>query len=72
MVCHGAQLMVCPRCGEVYCVPAVVGRALVWHAPCAVSLSLRLVADSCSEVTRSVVVFSRDHNQLEVALAADV
>jgi len=72
MHCHGAQLMVCPKCGEVYCVPAVVGRALVWHAPCGVSLSLRFVADSCYEVTRAVVVFSRDHNQLEVALAADV
>ena len=72
MHCHGAQLMVCPKCGEVFCVPAYVGRALVWHAPCAVALSLRLVADSCSEVTRAVVVFSREHNQLEVAVAADV
>ena len=72
MVCHGAQLMGCPKCGEVYCVPAVVGPAWVYHAPCAVALTLRLSADSCSEVTRGVVVFSQDHNQLEVALAADV
>jgi hypothetical protein len=52
-------------------VPSVVGPATVFHAPCAVALTLRLCADSCSEVTRAVVVFSRDHNQLEVALAAD-
>jgi hypothetical protein len=71
MVCHGAQLMGCPKCGEVYCVPAVVGPATVFHAVCGVALTLRLSADSCSEVTRAVVVFSRDHNQLEVALAAE-
>lgn len=71
MVCHGAQLMGCPKCGEVFCVPACVGRAEVFHAPCDVALTLRLVADSCSEVTRGVVIWNRDHNQLEVALAAD-
>lgn len=63
--------MGCPKCGEVFCVLAVVGPAVVFHAPCGVALTLRLVADSCSEVTRGVVVWNRDHNQLEVALAAD-
>lgn len=52
MVCHGAQLMGCPKCGELFCVPAVVGSATVFHAPCSVALTLRLVADSCSEVIR--------------------
>jgi hypothetical protein len=63
--------MGCPKCGEVYCVPVVVGPAMVFHASCDVALTLRLSADSCSEVTRAVVVWNRDHNQLEVALAAD-
>jgi len=71
MHCHRAQLMACPKCGEVFCVPAIVGNATVFHAPCDVALILRLTADSCSEVTRAVVVFLREHNQLEVAVAAD-
>lgn len=71
MVCHGAMLLGCPKCAEVYCVPAGVGSSTVFHAPCDVALVLRREASSCSEVTRAVVVFSRDHNQLEVALAAD-
>ena len=71
MHCHGAQLMACPECGEVFCVPAIVGTATVFHAQCEVALTLRLTADSCSEVTRAVVVFLREHNQLEVVVAAD-
>jgi len=71
MHCHGAQLMACPKCGEVFCVPAIVGRATVFHAPCDMALTLLFNVDSCSDVTRAVVVLSREHNQLEVAVAAD-
>ena len=70
MHCRAAQLMVCPKCGEIFCVPAVVGRAEVMHAPCGVALELRLSADGVEDVTRGVVVWSREHNALEVAIGA--
>jgi len=63
--------MMCPKCGEVFCVPAKCGPATVFHAPCDMALTLLLSADSWSEVSRAVVVFLREHNQLEVAIAAD-
>lgn len=71
MICHGAQLMVCLKCGEFYCVPAAVGPAIVYHAHCAVSLSRVQCAGSCSEVTRAVVVFNQGRGQLEVAYPED-
>jgi hypothetical protein len=68
MHCHAAQLMGCPKCGEVFCVPAVVGRAEVFHAPCGVALTLQLVEENVDLVTRAVVVWSREHNAFEVAI----
>ena len=70
MHCHAAQLMACPKCGEVFCVPACVGRAEVFHAPCDVALTLRLVEENVDNVTRGIVVWNREMNQLEVAIGA--
>jgi hypothetical protein len=51
-------LMVCPKCGEVFCVPAVVEKLVMFHAPCDVALTRRMDVGRCPYVTRASVVFS--------------
>jgi len=58
MHCHGAELVACPKCWEVFCVPAPVEKPVMFHAPCDVALTRRMDVGCCPEVTRASVVFS--------------
>jgi len=66
MDCYGSQLMRCPDCGQVWCVPGVVGSATVYHRECNAALLLQLSAESVDTCTRGVVVYDRGNSRLEV------
>ena len=63
--------MRCPACSVVFCVPAIVGDATVWHRECCAALQLKLSPEGADSCTRGVVVFDRDNNRLEVRTGAE-
>ena len=66
MDCDHSQLMVCKTCARVWCVPAIVGKARVFHRHCGQPLELLLSREDCMHATRGTVSFFRDANRLEV------
>lgn len=66
MDCEHSQLMQCPNCKRVWCVPKVVGNAQVWHNHCGQPLDLLYSAEGCERATRGTVPYSRENNRLEV------
>ena len=66
MDCDHSQLMVCKHCSRVWCVPAIVGDAEVFHRHCGSKLELQRSREDCSHATRGTVPFFRDANRLEV------
>lgn len=66
MACHGSQLMRCPGCSQVWCVPGVVGDATVYHRECSAALQLKLSAEGVDSCTRGYVGYDRDNSRLEV------
>ena len=66
MNCRHAQMMECPTCGRAWCVPAVVGKAEVWHSNCGAKLELVLDPPADGACSRGVVTFFRAANRLEV------
>jgi len=66
MDCDHSQLMACKTCGRVWCVPAIVGKAQVFHRHCGSELAILLSNEDCERASRGVVHFFRDANRLEV------
>lgn len=66
MDCDHSQLMACMVCRRVWCVPAIVGKAEVYHRHCGSKLVLQLSNENCERASRGVVTFFRDANRLEV------
>jgi hypothetical protein len=63
--------MRCPACTLVFCVPAIVGNATVWHRECNAALLLALSAEGVDSCARGVVVFCQETNRLEVRTGAE-
>jgi hypothetical protein len=66
MDCAHSQLMQCPNCKRIWCVPAIVGPAQVWHNRCGQLLDILLSSQGCERATRGAAVFFRESNRLEV------
>jgi len=66
MDCDHSQLMLCKTCARVWCVPAIVGKAQVFHRHCGSELELLLSNEDCTHATRGVVVWHRDAHRCEV------
>jgi len=64
--CRHRQIMECPTCGRAWCVPAVVGPAVVFHNHCGSKLDLVLSPEQTGACTRGTVRFFRESNRLEV------
>lgn len=66
MDCRHQQLMRCQKCGRVWCVPAIVGPAAVWHRKCDTALEVLLSPEGVGECSRGVVSYFREPDRLEV------
>lgn len=66
MECTHSQLMQCPNCKRVWCVPKIVGNTEVWHRNCGQPLGLILSCEGVDLITRGTASWFRAAGRNEV------
>jgi hypothetical protein len=71
MECRYRELLRCPSCQRVFCVPELAGSSLVFHRACAVACKRVPWIDDDEHAYRTNVVYVKEREQLEVSERAE-